>query len=80
MFVTHAEREGEMLQVIKKWRVVVDLTMDKPNIVVFFIHDDQYQNVLRKLADISYGSEVLRISIEEVQQEGIKGYKQAGPD
>ena len=78
MFVTHAEREGEMLQVVKKWRVVADL--DKPNIVVFFIHDDQYQNVLRKLAEISYGSEVIRISIEEVQQEGIKGYKQAGPD
>ena len=78
MFVTHAEREGEMLQVVKKWRVVADL--DKPNIVVFFIHDNHYQNVLRKLAEISYGSEVIRISIEEVQQEVQKGYKQAGPD
>lgn len=66
-----------MLQVIKKWRVVVDLMMDKPNTIQFYIHDNHYHNVLRKLSDISFDVEITRVKIEEVAQGGQLGYKQS---
>jgi hypothetical protein len=53
-----------MIQTVKKWIININLNLDKPNdLVRFYIHDNHYQNVLRKLSDLSFDGKIERISI-----------------
>lgn len=56
-----------MIQVLNKWKIVIHF--EHKNDLMFYIHDNHIQNVLRKLADISYDgiNQEIGIDIELVK-------------
>lgn len=58
----------EMLQVIKKWRIILYFNLSEKN-MTFFIHDNFYSNMLGKLREVSFDLEPSKIEILEVTRE-----------
>ena len=54
-----------MMQVIKKWRVILYFDLSEKSIT-FLIYDNFYSNMLRKLTEISFDVEPNKIEITEV--------------
>lgn len=51
-----------MLQVVKKWTIIV--TMKSTGRLTFYIHDNFYGNMLRKLAELSFPEEPTHVEIQ----------------
>lgn len=61
-----------MMHVIKQWRVtIVFAGVEVANEMSFYINDDHFTNVLRKLAEIQFDNNPVRVSITEVKHEQI---------
>lgn len=60
-----------MIQLVKKWRILYTFQdgCNPPKQVVFYIHDNHFTNVLRKLTDITFYEEVDRLDIIEYKGE-----------
>ena len=61
-----------MMHVVKKWEVTIE--SESGASWKFSMNDDHYQNVLRDLAKMDFGRNVIRISITEEKlpkQEGV---------
>lgn len=53
-----------MLQVIKKWRIVLTFSeLDQK--IIFYIYDNHYSNMIRKLGEFSPINDPIKIEINE---------------
>lgn len=56
-----------MMQVIKKWRVILYFEFSEKSIT-FLIHDDHYSNMLRKLNNIDFDIMPTKIEIKLIEE------------
>lgn len=65
-----------MLRVVKQWSVAVHHAGDNVIPTMFFINDDHFSNVLRKLAEIQWATDPLMIQIAAVSSHNQEGFPQ----
>ena len=59
-----------MMQIVKKWQIIIYFDLSEKT-VTFSIYDNFYNNMLKKLQDISWDLEPTKIEIKTQNQAGL---------